>query len=113
MPRAWTYRVQDILTSIERIQRYTAGMSYEAFCADEKTVDAVILNLAIVGEAARHIPSEIEAAWPGVPWQEMRGIRNVLIHGYFGIDLAIVWQTVTHDLPPLIPILTELLESAD
>lgn len=113
MPRGWIFWVRDILTAVERIQRYTVEMDFDAFCADEKTIDAVLRNLQIMGEAARHIPSNVEAQWPQIAWKEMRGIRHVVTHEYFSVDLGIVWQTVIHDLPRLIPALTDLLESVD
>lgn len=113
MPREWAFWIRDILTAIERIQRYTVGMSFDAFCADEKTIDAVLRNLQIMEEAARHIPIDVEIQWPHIAWKEMRGIRNVVTHEYFSVDLDIVWQTIVHDLPLLAPDLTNLLESLD
>ena len=86
----WEDRVQDILTAIQRIQRYTAGLSFEAFSKDEKTVDAVVRNLSIIGEAARHIPSDVQARSSGIPWAEMRGMRHRIIHEYLRVDTAIV-----------------------
>jgi uncharacterized protein with HEPN domain len=91
------------------MERYTAGMSLGVFQADDKTVDAVVRNLEIVGEAARDIPQDVQERYPGVPWDKMRAIRNVLIHEYFGVSLPIVWHTVKVDLPPLAPLLREIL----
>lgn len=79
-PRGWQMRVQDILDSIERIERYIAGMTFETFTASEITIDAVIRNLEIIGEAARYMPPSLIARYPQVPWVEMRAIRNILIH---------------------------------
>jgi uncharacterized protein with HEPN domain len=92
-PRESKFRINDILESIEKICRYTDKMTFEAFSSDEKTVDAVIRNLEIIGEAAKHIPEEILKKYPNLPWPEMRGIRNVLIHEYFGVSLPILWET--------------------
>ena len=108
-PREWRFRIEDILESIGRIQRYTAGLAYEEFCLDQRTVDAVIRNFEIMGEAARHVPQEIESTYPDVPWHQSRAMRNELIHGYFGVNLAIVWDTIQHDLPPLVPLLRQVL----
>lgn len=109
-PRDWQLRLQDILDSIDRVQRYTDGMTFASFCADDKTIDAVVRNFEIIGEAARHIPQNIETRYPQVPWVEMRGMRNLLIHEYFGISLPILWHTLTHNLPPLPPLLQHILD---
>ncbi len=111
--RGWRVRIEDILEAISRVERYTAGMDLEAFRADEKTVDAVVRNLEVVGEAARYVPREIEERHPGVPWDKMRGIRNVLIHEYFGASVPIIWQTLKEDLPPLVPLLRGILEAGE
>ena len=92
-------RLRDILAAIGKIRRYTAGWDFETFAADERTVDAVIRNFAVIGEAASHLPDEYLSLHPGVPWVEMRGLRNVVVHEYFGVSLAIVWETIQHDLP--------------
>lgn len=110
-PRGWRLRIEDILDSIEAILDYTSGMTLDEFSADRKTVDAVLRNFTIIGEASRHVPPEIEARHPGVPWIEMRGMRNIIVHEYFGISLAIVWQTVQARLPPLGPQLRGVLEA--
>jgi len=105
-------RVQDILEAIAKIQRYTAGMDYDTFQADEKTVDAVVRNFQIIGEAAQYIPAEVEARWPQLPWADMRDMRNVVIHEYFGVSRAILWQTIVDDLPPLPALLQQILYAA-
>jgi uncharacterized protein with HEPN domain len=84
-------------------------MDLPAFSADEKTADAVVRNLEVVGEAARHVPDEVTRQYPDIPWDKMRGIRNVLAHEYFGLDMTIVWQTLKDDLPPLVPLLQRVL----
>jgi uncharacterized protein with HEPN domain len=111
-PREWSFRVRDILQSIESIEEYVRGMTYELFAGDRKTKDAVIRNLAIIGEAANHIPAEVRARSPAVPWDEMRRLRNVVVHVYFGVDFSDVWQTIQKDLPPLKAQLNELLRQA-
>jgi uncharacterized protein with HEPN domain len=85
-------------------------MSQESFSGDEKTVDAVIRNFIIIGEAASQISKEIRDKYPDVPWSVMRDMRNVLTHVYFGVSLPIIWQTVSADLPPLVLLLQNLLE---
>ncbi|MBI2854960.1 MAG: DUF86 domain-containing protein [Chloroflexi bacterium] len=112
-PRDWRIRLEDILEAINRVTTYTEGMSYQQFCRDTKTVDAVVRNLEIIGEAARYVGPDLEEKHPEVPWDRMRGMRNILAHEYFGVDLSILWQTVQHDLPPLVPLLRAVLEAGN
>jgi len=108
--RDWKLRVEDILEAIARIERYTAGMNYEAFRVDDRTIDAVVRNLEVIGEAARHVPDGMRTEYADIPWARMRDIRNILIHEYFGVSIPIVWQTIRKDLPPLVPLLRKALE---
>jgi uncharacterized protein with HEPN domain len=110
--RDWKARLQDITDAIAKIDRYTRGMTSDTFRADEKTVDAVVRNLIVIGEASRHIPEDVERRHPEVPWDKMRGIRNVVVHEYFGVDAEILWETARHDLPPLRPLLERLLRES-
>ena len=105
----WRLRVEDILEAIAKVQRYTQGMDFEAFQADQKTIDAVVRNLEIIGEAARHIPDAVREHHSEVPWDRMRGFRNVLAHEYFGVSVPIVWQTTQEDLPTIVPLLSKML----
>jgi len=109
--REWQFRIQDILDCIEKISRYTEDMAYDQFVADDKTVDAVVRNLEIIGEAASHVPDEILERYWKLPWSKMRGMRNILAHDYAGVDLQIVWTTAKEDLPLLAPDLQGVLES--
>ena len=90
-----------IRDAIEKIQRYTSGTGEAEFLRNEIIQDAVIRNLEVVGEAVTKLSSELKANYPEVPWLEVSGMRNRLIHGYFGISLKIIWQVVTVDLPVL------------
>ena len=108
--RNWRMRVEDILACIGKIQAYTQDLSYEQFSRDDKTVDAVIRNLEIIGEAAGHIPLEIQEKYPDLAWLEMRGMRNVMAHEYFGISLPIIWRAIAKDLPSLSSGLSGLLQ---
>lgn len=102
-------RLRDILAAIDRIATYTEGLSFERFCADVRTSDAVQYNFMVIGEAANHLPSELTNMHPELPWKEMRGLRNVLAHTYFAVSLSILWETATSDLPPLVEPLRVLL----
>ncbi len=108
-PRGWRLRVEDILEAIDRIERYTSNLGYEAFAADDMVLDAVVRNLAVIGEAANHIPTEVQRLLPEVPWAAIRGTRNTMVHEYFSVDDEVMWDTITHDLPPLRSALQGLL----
>ena len=110
--REWSFRVRDMIESIGLIEDYVRGMTYEQFAKDRKTIDAVIRNLAIIGEAANNVPLEVRARLPDIPWDEMRRSRNIVVHVYFGVELPDVWRTVQEDLPPLKPQLSKLLQGA-
>jgi uncharacterized protein with HEPN domain len=113
--RSRRLRLEDILTAAERIRSYTTGLSDEAFRRDLKTIDAVIRNFEVMGEAARHVDDDFAAAHPEVAWAEVRGFRNILAHAYFGVDVAILWHTVREDVPRLIGAIAPLVaaEPAD
>ncbi len=108
-PSDWTARVQDMLQAIAEVRQFTAGMSFAAFSADTRTCRAVAFEIAVIGEASRHIPTEVRARYPELPWARMRGMRNILIHEYFGINLQILWDTAQQDLPALEIALRQLL----
>ena len=110
-PRDWRQRFADILEAVRRIQAYTADLSLETFAGNQLVVDAVIRNLTVIGEAARSVPADVEAQHPELPWLEMRGMRNLVVHEYFGVDAAVVWHTVRDDLPGLVPLLEQALRA--
>ena len=91
----------DILEAVGRIEEYIEGYDFERFVNDRKTVDAVLRNLEIIGEAARNIPDEVRERYPSVPWRRIVGLRNVVIHHYFGVDLSVVWVIVSSQLEEL------------
>lgn len=90
--------LRDILDSIDKIELFTKGMSFEEFKADNKTSFAVIRALEIIGEAAKCIPENFYKEYKQVPWREVAGMRDKLIHAYFGVDLEVVWRTISEDL---------------
>jgi uncharacterized protein with HEPN domain len=99
--RDWQFRVNDILESIDKIERYTKDMDFSGWLEDEKSVDAVIRNIEVIGEASSHLPDEVLQRYKDIPWRLMKGIRNILAHEYFGVDLEIIWKTVKEDLPAI------------
>ncbi|TAN64286.1 MAG: DUF86 domain-containing protein [Magnetospirillum sp.] len=105
----WRVRIEDILEAIERIRRYTTGMSEDQFVADDRSVDAVIRNLEIVGEAAKRVPPAITERHPEIPWNRMTEMRNILVHEYHSVDPSIIFASARHDLPPLAGPLRALL----
>lgn len=102
--------LNDILQSIADIRLFAAGMSFEQFCSDRKTVNAVVRSLEIIGEATKKIPADIRTRYPDLPWIEIAAMRDKLIHEYFGVDLEIVWETVRNDLAPLESAIQKVLE---
>jgi uncharacterized protein with HEPN domain len=108
MKREYSDSLRDMLENAQRAIEFTKGMRYETFAKDDKTVYAVIRAVEIIGEAAANIPDEVRAKYPNVPWREVKGMRNKLVHQYFGINMEVVWQTIHEDLPVLI----EALKSA-
>lgn len=109
-PREWLFRARDILEAIERIRRYVSGCDAASFFANQLLIDAVLRNLGVIGEAARHFPAGIEERYPQIPWREMRDMRNLLVHEYFGISLDVVWEAVQRDLAPLASAVQMLIE---
>ena len=93
--------LEDILTSIASIEEYTKGLSFKDFSDDKKTIDAVVRNLEIIGEAARNIGQSFAEKHSELPWSEMISMRNKVIHEYIAVDLDILWKTIKEDLPKL------------
>lgn len=87
------FRVQDILKSIKKIETYIEGMTASQFKKNELVIDAVVRNLEIIGEASKNISFSKKRLYPDIPWDQMNGMRNILIHEYFGVDAATVWHT--------------------
>jgi uncharacterized protein with HEPN domain len=101
--------LEDILQSIAKIQNYLSGLSYDDFIQNGLVFDAVIRNLEVIGEATRHIPEDIKNKYTEIPWRRMAGLRNILIHEYFGLDESIVWEVATRNLPEVEPQIKNLL----
>lgn len=101
--------LNDILEMVENIWNFTKNMSYEDLERDKKTLYAVIRCLEVLGEAVKKIPKYIKEEYPEIPWQEIAGIRDKLIHEYFGVDIEIVWDTIDEDLSPLKVAVTKII----
>ncbi len=93
--------IEDMRAAMDKIARYTAGMERAAFLEDEKTVDAVVRNVEIIGEASKQVPEDFKVLHAAVPWAQMVGLRNRIVHDYAGIDLELIWEIVRHSLPAL------------
>jgi uncharacterized protein with HEPN domain len=93
--------LEDIMLAIQKIGRYTSQMDHDAFLRNELVIDGVARNLEIIGEAARQLPEEFRRLHTQIPWTAIAGLRNRIIHDYFGLDLEIIWQIIQHDLPVL------------
>ena len=100
--------VTDILESCNKILTYTSELDFESFCKDSKTIDAVIRNFEIIGEAANRLPEDFKDLHPSIDWHRIRGFRNRIVHDYMGIDYGIVWEIRTSYLPLLIQSLSSL-----
>ena len=101
MPRDSKVYLEDILEATRKITAYTTGLSKTVFLEDEKTIDAVVRNLEVIGEAVKKLPEDLRAQHSAVEWKKIAGLRDMLIHEYFGLDAEIVWDIVQHKVPAL------------
>lgn len=96
--RDWQLFLRDIMTCIERIGTYVSGLDRKDFFADQKTMDAVMRNLEVIGEAAKKLPENIKEKYPNVEWRKLAGLRDILVHHYFGIDEDIIWDVLANKI---------------
>lgn len=101
MPRDFEVYLEDILQAIAKIRKYVAGLTRESFAQDTMRIDAVVRNLEIIGEAAKMVPESIRLQYPKIEWRKIAGLRDILAHHYFEVDLDIVWDIVQNKLPEL------------
>ena len=105
----WRFRVEHIVDAIQAIQDYVAGLDESALAGDRRTLDAVLRNFQVIGEASRKIPTEVKRRHPELPWREMERMRHKIVHDYDRVSVPTVWRTVLDDLAPLLPLLAHLL----
>ena len=110
MPRDFKVYLDDILQAIEKIRLFSQGLSARELEADAKTLDAVIRNLEIIGEAVKHLSGDLRSQYPQVPWQDIAGARDKLIHDYFGVDIEQVWIMAREDIPLLKKEITKIMD---
>ncbi len=101
--------LEDIIESAEKILQYTKGISFEEFSKDNKTVDAVIRNFEIIGEASNLLPDELKDKYSEIDWHRIRGFCNRIVHDYFGVDLQIIWKIIFDQIPGLITEITKII----
>lgn len=99
----------DILQAFRNAQEFVGRISYEKFITDKKTVSAVVRELEVAGEATKQLPPSVRRKYPDIPWSDMAGMRDKLIHFYFGVDMEIVWETVKVRIPKLEPLIEDVL----
>jgi uncharacterized protein with HEPN domain len=110
MSRDWTLFLRDILTACEKVPRYTAGMPREAFFADDRTYDAVVRNLEIIGAASKQVPESVPQSLSQIEWPKIGRMRNVQAQVYFGVDPDVLWNVVQHKVPELSRAVAEFLQ---
>ena len=109
MPRDYKVYLEDILEAIRKIREFTHGMSVAALSKDAKTLDAVIRNLEVIGEAVKRLPEDVRNQEPNVEWRKIAGLRDILIHEYFGINIEVVWDVIQHKFSSLEEAVKKLL----
>ena len=111
--REYKLFIEDILEAMDKVERYIEGMNYEMFIKNELVADAIVRNLEIIGEASKNIPEKVRENHPEIPWSRMMGLRNIAIHEYFGVDLSIIWEIVTKNLPETRPKISAIHSAED
>jgi|SRR3989344_8757276 len=111
--REYNLFIKDIIDAMEHIEEFVGYMTFNELKADEKTSSAVIRKFEVIGEAVKHIPNKVKEEQKDIQWKSMAGMRDRLIHAYFGIDYKLVWATIKIEIPKLKPKLKKLLSSLE
>ena len=104
--------LEDMLDAMNRIERYITGATFETFVQDTMMSDAVLRNIEIIGEAAKNVPEHAKNRYGAVPWRRIIGLRNIVIHGYFGVDMENIWEIITKNIPEVKNTIVSMLEAA-
>ena len=113
MKRVIADYIEDIIDAMERATDFVKGMTYKKFVQDDKTTFAVVRALEIIGEAVKNIPDGVRKDYPKMPWKDMAGMRDIVIHEYFGVELKIIWKTVKNKIPKLKPLFKKILKDLE
>ena len=108
MKRDYKLFIKDIISAMKSIEKFVEGLSLDEVGEDDKTSSAVIRKFEIIGEATRHVPDNLKERYPDIPWKRMAGMRDRLIHAYFGVDYRLVWEAIKIDIPKIKPRLQEI-----
>jgi uncharacterized protein with HEPN domain len=113
MTRSVALYVKDVIQNMLDAEEFIQGLSYEAFISDKKTFNAVVRSIEVIGEAVKNIPDSVRSGYSDIPWKEMAGMRDKLIHFYFGVDQEAVWVTVKESIPTIRPIFEKILQDLE
>lgn len=105
--------IEDIIDAMDKAMNFIKDMSYDEFVQDDKTVFAVVRALEIIGEVAKNVPHDFRRKYPEIPWKDMAGMRDKMIHAYFGVKLERVWETIKTDIPALKPLIQKVLDDME
>lgn len=105
--------IEDIIDAITKATKFVEGVSYEEFTKDDKTIFAVIRAIEIIGETAKNIPEDTKKGYPEIPWKRMAGMRDKVIHGYFGVDIKVVWNTIKEEIPEVKSLFEKMLKDLE
>ena len=113
MSRNITIYIKDIVQNMRDAEEFIQGIDYKRFEADKKTFNAVVRAIEVIGEAAKHVPESVRSKYPALPWKEMAGMRDKVIHFYFGINRELVWLVVKERIPSIRPLLEQILRDLE